>query len=79
MAYMGLNFYINKMCNRYKRTDLMRKKNIAIHYTNNIERITNDYNTRLINSKMMISPIHQKNYNDKILHINTIITQWNNK
>jgi hypothetical protein len=47
MSYMGLPFIINKMIIRYERTELMRKYDMCIHYSNNIEKITDEYNQLL--------------------------------
>ncbi len=49
MCYLGLNFYINKMVNRYQRSQKMRQYGFAIHYINDINKITDDYNYQLNN------------------------------
>jgi glycosyltransferase involved in cell wall biosynthesis len=46
-SHIGLPFLINKMIKRYERTELMRQLGCAIHYTNNIEAIQNEYADRL--------------------------------
>ena len=49
MAYLGLNFIIDKMKKRFKRSTRMRSVGMAIHYTNNVNEVTNRYNTKLKN------------------------------
>ena len=51
MCYLGLKFIINKMINRFKRSDEMRNFNLAVHYTDDITRIQNEYNYNLHHSK----------------------------
>jgi hypothetical protein len=53
MCYLGLNFIINKMINRYQRSHQMRQQGLASHYTNNIKVITDDYNFKLNNCKYL--------------------------
>jgi len=43
MSVLGLKFIINKYINRFKRTTLMRSYRFAIHYTDNIDSITESY------------------------------------
>ena len=53
MEYLGLNFIKNKMIKRYERNEAMRKKGWNIHYTDDIDVITNRYMNSLNNSKML--------------------------
>ena len=53
MSYMGLPFIINKMITRYERTELMRKNDMDIHYSNNIQKITDEYNTLLEHAQLL--------------------------
>jgi len=53
MNYLGLNFYTNKMINRYERTILMRKYGMGVHYINDIELIKNNYDKLLNESKIL--------------------------
>lgn len=50
MCNLGLNFLINKMINRYKRSEEMRSQGKAIHYTDNIDNITIAFNKLLSES-----------------------------
>jgi glycosyltransferase involved in cell wall biosynthesis len=50
MSYLGLEFTINKLKQRYDRSHEMRNKGIAIHYINDIDKITKEYTTLLSNS-----------------------------
>ena len=50
MNYLGLNIIINKLTKRYERNEEMRKKGCNIHYTNDINEITQRYLTALNNS-----------------------------
>lgn len=49
MAYLGLNFIIDKMEKRFKRSSRMRSVGMAIHYTDNVNEVTNRYNSKLKN------------------------------
>jgi hypothetical protein len=49
MAYMGLPFLINKMTKRYERSELMRSKGMGTHYTNDVIKITTNYNSQFQN------------------------------
>ena len=40
MKKLGLKYYINMNILRYERAENMRKHNLAIHYTRNIDNIT---------------------------------------
>jgi glycosyltransferase involved in cell wall biosynthesis len=51
MDWLGLPYKINKMKLRYERTFEMRKYGLAVHYTDNIEEITRQFNERLQKSK----------------------------
>jgi len=50
MCYLGLEFLINKMKCRYERTYKMREVGMDLHYSNDIMKITNEYNDLLNNS-----------------------------
>lgn len=43
MAILGIKFLVNKMLRRYERSHDMRKQQIAVHYTNDIDKIIIDY------------------------------------
>lgn len=47
MSYIGLPFIINKMIKRYERTELIRGCGMGTHYSNNIQKITDEYNQLL--------------------------------
>ena len=53
MNYLGLNFIINKIVERYNRSQKMRYENIAVHYTNDIERIRGEYTWLLENASLL--------------------------
>ena len=53
MNYLGLEFLINKMTNRYIRSINMQKKNLSRHYHEDKEKIIQDYNNKLISSKLI--------------------------
>jgi len=55
MSYLGLKFITNKILKRYERTRKMRKKGLAIHYTDEIQKITDSYYSKLINCKIFSS------------------------
>jgi glycosyltransferase involved in cell wall biosynthesis len=55
MEYLGLDFYTNKMINRYNRAYEMQKIGLATHYTNNIDEIQNRYMDILTNSSILES------------------------
>jgi len=50
MNFLGLLYIISKTLDRFKRSDLMRSRGLALHYTNDIEVITKNYTTHLKNS-----------------------------
>jgi glycosyltransferase involved in cell wall biosynthesis len=54
MDWLGLPYKINKMKLRYERTFQMRKYGLAVHYTDNIEEITRQFNERLQKSKDLL-------------------------
>ena len=43
MKYLGLNYFINNMIERFNRTEIMRLHNMDGHYTNNVDKITEEY------------------------------------
>ena len=51
MAYVGLAFIINKMKQRYERSGDMQKIGFSVHYTNDINKISNKYVSLLLKSK----------------------------
>lgn len=51
MAYVGLEFIINKMKQRYARSSDMRKIGYSTHYTNDITKINKKYVSLLLQSK----------------------------
>ena len=53
MNNLGLPYYIDKMVSRYERSVEMQKVGLSIHYTNNIEIITDKYNKLLEKSKIL--------------------------
>jgi hypothetical protein len=53
MNYLGINFITNKMVERYNRSQKMRDENIAVHYTNDIERIRGEYTWLLENASLL--------------------------
>jgi hypothetical protein len=53
MCYLGLNFIIDKMVKRYERSQKMRKHGMDLHYINDINKITNDYNFKLNNCSIL--------------------------
>ena len=52
MCYLGLPFLINKFKNRYERAKDMQKNGLATHYTDNVQKITDEYNDLLYRSIM---------------------------
>lgn len=53
MSQLGLPFILNKTKNRYERSECMRNQGMAIHYTDDIEQITNNYNSLLLYSSTL--------------------------
>lgn len=53
MDWLGLPYKINKMKVRYERTFRMRQYGMAVHYTDNIEEITRQFNERLQKSNSL--------------------------
>ena len=53
MAYLGLPYIINKITERYKRSKEMQKQKLSIHYTDDVNKITNKYNNMLNESKLL--------------------------
>ena len=52
MNYLGLDFLINKITKSYERSEAMRAKGMNYHYTNDIEKIKNNYIKKLEDSKI---------------------------
>jgi hypothetical protein len=50
MNYLGLPFVINKLTERYKRNEQMRKLGMNVHYTQNVDDIKSMYTTLFMNS-----------------------------
>ena len=50
MNYLGLPYFLNKMINRHSRSHLMRKLGFACHYTNDMDKIVDEYNLKLLNA-----------------------------
>ena len=50
MHYMGLPFVLDKMKKRYERSAAMRAMGIAIHYIDDIQKITEEYENAVIQS-----------------------------
>ena len=55
MSSLGLPFLTNKLTERYKRADVMRKYGLATHYTDEISKIENIYNTHLNTCTVILS------------------------
>jgi len=55
MEYLGLEFLKNKIVKRYERSEKMRKKGIALHYTNDLNNITDTYNNSLNTCNILFS------------------------
>ncbi len=53
MNVLGLNYYINKLLNRFNRSLNMRELGFSCHYTNDINFITNQYNKWLSDAKII--------------------------
>jgi glycosyltransferase involved in cell wall biosynthesis len=53
MSNLGENFIIDKIIKRYERSEKMRNFNMCSHYTNDIEKIKQDYHYLLMNSKSL--------------------------
>ena len=51
MCMLGLSFLTQKMIKRYERSHLMRSKGMAVHYTDDVERIKQGYLSSLRNCK----------------------------
>jgi hypothetical protein len=54
MAYLGLNFIIDKTIKRYERSTLMRSKGLAVHYTDDIDKIKKNYYEQFQRTKTFI-------------------------
>jgi hypothetical protein len=54
MSTLGLNFLINKLTKRYERSEKMRLKGWCVHYTQDIDRITNLYTNSIENCNILI-------------------------
>jgi len=55
MEYLGLDYLKNKIQKRYERSEKMRKKGIALHYTNNLNTIRKRYVDELDNCNHLFS------------------------
>ena len=53
MAFLGLTFLTNKLTERYKRAEYMRKFNMATHYTEDVDKIKELFTNYLNNCKML--------------------------
>jgi hypothetical protein len=53
MCNLGLTFYLDRILSRYNRSHHMRGNGLAGHYINDIKRITSNYNSRLLQSKLL--------------------------
>ena len=53
MSTLGLLFFKNKLTERYKRNNEMRKKNWNTHYTDDLYKIENIYNHNLNICKLL--------------------------
>jgi hypothetical protein len=53
MSLLGIKFLTNKLTERYKRNDKMRKKGWNTHYTQDITKIETIYKTAIDNSKFI--------------------------
>jgi hypothetical protein len=53
MNVLGLPYLLEKQKQRFERSEKMRKMGICIHYTNNVETITNLYYDNLQKSKLL--------------------------
>jgi hypothetical protein len=54
MCHLGLPFLINKMIRLYERNLIMRQHGFNGHYTNDIDKVKNDYNNLINNCKLLI-------------------------
>jgi glycosyltransferase involved in cell wall biosynthesis len=53
MGWLGLQFYIGKMNNRFPRAYEMQQQGMNFHYTDDIEKLTLEYNNQLKLSKIL--------------------------
>jgi hypothetical protein len=54
MSILGLNFLINKHVKSFERAGKMQKLGLAVHYTNNIEKIIQIYNDSIVKCKYLL-------------------------
>ena len=57
MHYMGLPFLLDKMKKRYTRSKKMRAMGIATHYTDDVQKITHEYQNAILISSTMLSSV----------------------
>jgi hypothetical protein len=50
LNFLGLEYIINKITQRYKRSIDAQKSGMSTHYTNDINKIKNNYNNKLKNA-----------------------------
>jgi hypothetical protein len=53
MSYLGLPFLTDKWIKRYQRSELMRSKGLAVHYTDDLQKIEKAYESQLKSSKIL--------------------------
>jgi glycosyltransferase involved in cell wall biosynthesis len=53
MCNLGLNFLIDRIIKRYERSEKMRSEGWCVHYINDVEKIKNNYNDKLLHCKML--------------------------
>lgn len=54
LNFLGLEYLINKITQRYNRSIDAQKSGMSTHYTNDINKIKNNYNNKLKNAKILI-------------------------
>jgi hypothetical protein len=54
MNFLGLPYITNKIINRYKRNQLMQKIKLNVHYTDDVNKITEQYKRLLSISKIYL-------------------------
>ena len=68
MCYLGLAFITNKMIKRYERSHKMRTIGLSIHYTDDLNKIRQDYIDKLAYCKLL------NNNRKTITHARQIVT-----